>query len=133
MNAGTSARACHVAAVASLLALICLGTAWELFLAPLRPGGSWLVLKIVPLLFPLLGVIRRDVYTMQWSSMLILLYFAEGLVRATSDRVAMSVTLAWIEVALTIVFFFCSLFYLRPYKKAAKKLARQAIDKAAMK
>ena len=31
-------------AVAALLALIALCLAWELVLAPLRPGGSWLAL-----------------------------------------------------------------------------------------
>src|SRR5690606_28653235 len=34
-----------------LIGLIALGLAWELWLAPLRPGGSWLVLKVIPLLF----------------------------------------------------------------------------------
>lgn len=125
-----TARAYHLVACASLIALILLGIAWELFLAPLRPGGSWMVLKVVPLLLPLAGVLRRDVYTLQWSSMLILLYFAEGIVRATSDRLPLSMALGWIEVALTCIYFFCALAYLRPYKQAAKKLARQAIDKA---
>ncbi len=124
------AKTCHLAACISLVALILLGIAWELFLAPLRPGGSWMVLKVVPLLLPLAGVLRRDIYTLQWSSMLILLYFGEGMVRATSDRDALSMTLGWIEAALACVYFFSALAYLRPYKQAAKKLARQAIDKA---
>ncbi len=115
--------------IVSLTLLIALCVAWELSLAPLRPGGSWLVLKVVPLLLPLSGVVKRNIYTMQWSSMLILLYFAEGIVRATSDR-GLSATLGWIEVALTCVFFFCSILYLRPYKQAAKRLAQQAIRKA---
>jgi uncharacterized membrane protein len=118
----------HRGAVASLLLLIAWCVAWELWLAPLRPGGSWLVLKVIPLLFPLIGVLKRDVYTMQWSSMLILLYFMEGIVRATSDR-GPSVMLAWGEVALSCLFFFCVLAYLRPYKRAAKALAKQVIDK----
>jgi uncharacterized membrane protein len=115
--------------IVSLTLLIALCVAWELSLAPLRPGGSWLVLKVVPLLLPLSGVVKRNIYTMQWSSMLILLYFAEGIVRATSDR-GLSATLGWIEVGLTCVFFFCSILYLRPYKQAAKRLAQQAIRKA---
>ncbi|RJG05703.1 DUF2069 domain-containing protein [Noviherbaspirillum cavernae] len=119
----------YTGAVTSLVALIALCVAWELVLAPLRPGGSWLVLKVIPLLIPLRGVLKRDIYTMQWSSMLILLYFTEGIVRATSDA-GLSATLGWIEVALTCVFFFCSILYLRPYKRAAKELARQAIQKA---
>jgi len=123
-------RIFHLGAAISLVALIILCVAWELMLAPLRPGGSWMVLKVIPLLFPLRGVLKRDVYTMQWSSMLILLYFTEGIVRATSDRVATSITLGWIEVALSCVYFLCAILYLHPYKKAAKEIARQAIQKA---
>ena len=122
---------CHRVAVASLIGLIILSLAWELWLAPLRPGGSWLALKAVPLLLPLRGVIKRDIYTMQWSSMMILLYFTEGVVRASSDKLALSATLGMVEVALVVVYFFATVFFLKPYKKAAKKMAREAIDKAA--
>jgi uncharacterized membrane protein len=102
-----------------------------MWLAPLRPGGSWMVLKVLPLLLPLRGVIKRDIYTLQWSSMLILIYLTEGLVRATSDRVSLSATLGWIEVTLVCVYFFSTVLFLKPYKKAARKLAREAIEKAA--
>ncbi len=81
-----AARAAYCVAVASLIALIFLGLAWELVLAPLRPGGSLLALKILPLLAPLFGILRGRVYTYQWTSMLILAYLAEGAVRAWSDR-----------------------------------------------
>lgn len=120
----------HLGAAITLVALIVLCVAWELVLAPLRPGGSWMVLKVIPLLFPLRGVLKRDVYTMQWSSMLILLYFTEGIVRATSDRIPTAITLGWVEVALSCAYFLCAVLYLNPYKKAAKELARQAIHKA---
>ncbi|HWT71730.1 MAG TPA: DUF2069 domain-containing protein [Oxalicibacterium sp.] len=123
-------RALHIGAIVTLGALIVLCIAWEMVLAPLRPNGSWLVLKIVPLLLPLRGVYKRDLYTMQWSSMLILLYFAEGIVRGMSDP-GLSSTLGWIETALTIVFFVCVVLFVRPYKKAAKALARKALQKAA--
>jgi len=122
-------RAMYFGSAASLILLILLCVAWELALAPLRPGGSWLVLKVIPLLLPLRGVLKRDLYTMQWSSMLILLYFAEGIVRGTSDQ-GLSAALGWVEVALTCIFFACTILYLRPFKKAAKKLAQQAIQKA---
>lgn len=122
-------RATYFGSAASLVLLILLCVAWELVLAPLRPGGSWLVLKVIPLLLPLRGVLKRDLYTMQWSSMLILLYFAEGIVRGTSDQ-GLSAMLGWVEVALTCIFFACTILYLRPFKKAAKKLAQQAIQKA---
>jgi len=122
-------KTCYLGAAISLVSLILLCVAWELVLAPLRPGGSWLVLKVLPLLLPLRGVLKRDIYTMQWSSMLILLYLTEGIVRATSDN-GLSATLGWIEVVLVCVFFFCTILYLRPYKQAAKKLAQQVIQKA---
>jgi uncharacterized membrane protein len=67
---------------------------------------------------------------MQWSSMLILLYLAEGVVRGISDR-GLSSTLGWVETGLTLVFFFCVVFFVRPYKKAAKALAKKALQKAA--
>lgn len=119
----------HRLAITSIIALIALCIAWETILAPLRPGGSGLVLKAVPLLLPLRGILKRDVYTLQWSSMLILLYFAEGIVRATTET-GLSSILGWAEVALTLVFFASTLCFLRPYKKAAKHLAKQAIQKA---
>jgi uncharacterized membrane protein len=122
-------RTFYYTAVVSLLALIALCIAWETVLAPLRPGGSWLVLKVVPLLLPLRGILKRDVYTLQWSSMLILLYCAEGIVRALTDS-GLSATLGWIEFGLVCVFFLCTLLYLRPYKQAAKRLAKQIIQKA---
>lgn len=120
----------HRGTVVSLIALIVLCIAWEMVLAPIRPNGSWLVLKVIPLLIPLRGILKRDLYTMQWSSMLILLYFAEGVVRGMSD-VGLSATLGWIEVALVLAFFICVIAYLRPYKKAAKALTKQALKKAA--
>ncbi|MBX9870351.1 MAG: DUF2069 domain-containing protein [Burkholderiaceae bacterium] len=124
-----SSSAYHRAASASLLALIVLLIAWEMLLAPLHPGGSWLVLKVIPLLIPLRGVLKHDNYTLQWSSMFILLYFTEGVVRAVSDTLPLSRILAGLEILLTCSFFFCSLSYLRPYKKAAKLAAKLAASK----
>ncbi len=120
----------HRLAVASLIGLIVLCVAWEAWLAPLRPGGSWMVIKVLPLLLPLSGTWRRSIYTMQWASMLVLLYFAEGVVRAWSER-GLSQGLAGIEIALSATFFFCAIFFLRPYKRAARQLASEAIEKAA--
>lgn len=104
------ARLCHYAAIISLIALIALCLAWETLLAPLRPGGSWLMLKVLPLLLPLFGVLRGKRYTFQWACMLILLYFTEGVVRSWSDRPPSS-TLAGIEIALAVLFFFSAVFY----------------------
>ncbi|CAM5388812.1 Putative membrane protein OS=Eoetvoesiella caeni OX=645616 GN=DFR37_103137 PE=4 SV=1 [Eoetvoesiella caeni] len=107
----------------SLVALIALCLVWELGVAPLKPGGSLLVLKVLPLLLPLRGVLKGSLYTLQWSSMLILLYFMEGVVRAYSDPAAASVAMAWLEIILSLTFYLCAVLYLYPAKKAAK--ARQ--------
>lgn len=68
----------HYIAITSLIALILLSLAWEGWLAPVRPGGTLLVIKALPLLLPLFGILRGKVYTYQWASMLILLYFTEA-------------------------------------------------------
>lgn len=119
----------HMGALASLGLLIAWLLAWEMLVAPLHPGGSWLALKAVPLLIPLGGVIKRDIYTLQWSSMVILLYFTEGVVRAWSDKAPASQLMAWGEIVLVCVYFACALLYLRPYKKAAKRIARELLEK----
>jgi uncharacterized membrane protein len=95
---------------ASLIALILLCVAWELWLAPLRPGGSWLVLKAVVLLIPLMGILKGRRYTYQWMSMFILLYFIEGVMRAWSDK-GLSAGLAMGEIVLSLVFFGAAIFY----------------------
>lgn len=118
-------RALYVLSVCSLVTLIVLCAAWELWLAPVRPGGSWLALKALLLAWPLRGVLRKNRYTMQWASMFILLFFTEGIVRATSDA-GLSRSLAWVEVVLSVTFFFATIFYLRPFKRAAKARAKQS-------
>ncbi len=99
-------------AATSLAALIALCLAWELWLAPLRPGGSTLALKALPLALPLVGILRGDRRTYQWSSMLILAYLAEGAVRAATERGA-SQLLAATEIALSALFFAAVVAYAR--------------------
>ncbi len=97
----------HIAS-ASLIALIFLCLAWELVLAPIRPGGSWLVLKTLPLLLPLMGILKGRRYTYQWAPMLILAYFSEGVMRAWSET-GLSALLAGAEEGLSVVFFFAAI------------------------
>ena len=94
------------------MALIALCLAWELWLAPLRPGGSLLALKAAPLALPLPGILSGRRYTFQWSSMLILAYFAEGVARAWSERGAAQ-WLAAGEIALSLLFFTAAVTYAR--------------------
>ncbi len=83
-----------------------------------------MALKVVPLVLPLRGVFKGNLYTLQWTSMMILLYFAEGIMRAWSDPVPNVLPWALGEIALTMVFYFCAIFYLWPAKKAAKQRAK---------
>jgi uncharacterized membrane protein len=106
------ARTLQLVAAASLAALIILCLAWELWLAPLRPGGSLLALKALALALPLTGIFSGKRYTYQWSSMLILAYFAEGVTRAWSET-GMSRNLALAEVLLSLVFFVAAVSYAR--------------------
>lgn len=108
----------RILAVGSLLGLIVLGLAWELFLAPLRPGGSWLALKVLPLCIPLAGLLKNRMYTYRWVSLLVWLYFTEGAVRAYSDRPPSSY-LAMIEVTLCLTLFVACALHVRLRLKSA--------------
>ena len=109
-------------AVGSLLGLIALSLAWELWLAPLRPGGSWLVLKALPLCIPLAGLLKNRMYTYRWVSLMVWLYFTEGVVRAWSDK-APGNWLALLEVLLCIVLFVACTAHIRLRLKHAKLAA----------
>lgn len=109
-------------ATAAFVDLFILCIAWEWFISPLRPGGSWLILKAIPLLFAIPGLWKGNVYTMQWASMLILLYITEGLVRILETGA--NFWMAILETTLGTIAFICLLVYLKPIKaraKAAKK------------
>ncbi|MFZ5512032.1 MAG: DUF2069 domain-containing protein [Pseudomonadota bacterium] len=107
-----SARLYNSLAIAALLGLIALSLAWELWLAPLRPGGSWLVLKTLPLLAPLMGLLKARRYTHQWTTLLALAYFAEGVVRAAGER-GTSQVLAAAETLLALQLFLAAALFAR--------------------
>lgn len=107
-----STRLLRLIAASALAALIVLCLAWELWLAPLRPGGSYLALKAAPLAIPLFGILLGRRYTYQWSSMFVLAYFTEGVVRAWSER-GVSQLLAGAEIALSVAFFVAVVAYAR--------------------
>jgi uncharacterized membrane protein len=102
----------RLAASSTLIALIVVCLAWELWLAPLRPGGSYLALKAAPLGIPLLGILLGWRYTYQWTSMFVLAYFTEGVVRGWSER-GLSQTLALTEAVLSAIFFAAVVSYAR--------------------
>ncbi len=106
-------------AVASLIGLIVLGLAWELWLAPLREGGSWWALKVLPLTLPLAGLLKNRMYTYRWVSLLVWLYFTEGVVRATSGESALSTTLAALQTLLCVLLFVACAMHVRMRLRAA--------------
>ena len=120
-------------AVASLVGLIVLGLAWELWLAPLREGGSWWALKVLPLTLPLAGLLKNRMYTYRWLSLLVWLYAAEGAVRLTSDQNPLSALLAGIELLLCVVLFVACTWHIRTRLRAAGKeaIAADAARRAA--
>ena len=109
----------RIGAACSLIALIFLCLAWEAFLAPLKPSGSLLMLKALPLLIPLFGILKGKRYTYQWAGMLILFYFTEGVVRAWSDK-GLAAKLALAEVVLSLIFFICVIFYAKLTRQASQ-------------
>jgi uncharacterized membrane protein len=116
--ANTTVAITRAVAVGCMLGLIVLGLAWELWLAPVRSGGSLLALKVVPLCFPLAGMLRNRMYTYRWVSLLVWLYFTEGVVRAASDR-GPGRWLAGIEIVLCLLLFAACALHVRTRLKKA--------------
>lgn len=119
----TSARY-QLLASTTLIALIFLCLIWEGWLAPIKPGGSWLTLKGAVLLLPLFGVLRGNRYTYKWLSLLIQLYLLEGLTRATSDS-GLSRWLAAGETVLALILFAATVAYVRSTRPAPEKKTAQ--------
>lgn len=107
----------RIVAVASLLALIALGLAWELWLVP--TGRGTLALKVLPLAIPLAGLLKHRMYTYRWVSLLVWLYFTEGVVRATSEH-GLGAVLAGLEVLLCLVLFAACAMHVRIRLRSVK-------------
>ncbi|WP_029554593.1 DUF2069 domain-containing protein [Verminephrobacter aporrectodeae] len=122
---GRGVSATRWLAAGSLLALIVLCLAWELVLAPVRPGGSWIALKALPLCLPLAGVLKKRMYTYRWLSLVIWLYFTEGVVRGWADGPPAQ-WLAWGEVALCLLLFVACTLHVRLRQRNAQAAAQAA-------
>ena len=109
-----------------LLALIVLGAGWELWWAPVRPGGSTLFLKVLPLCFAVAGLLRHRLYTYRWLSLLVWLYVAEAGVRLWSDLLPLSRALAWGELFFSIALFISLSVYIRTRLKNGQVEAQAA-------
>ncbi len=120
MNTSTlpepAVRRARAWALAGLVALVALGLAWELWLAP-TGRGTWAI-KVLPLVPCIAGLLRHRMATFRWLALLLWLYVLEGLVRATSERGPGSL-LAILQVALALFVFGVATYYIRRRLKAA--------------
>ena len=104
--------------VSSFIALIVLGLAWELWLAPLRPGAWLLGLKVIPLMLAVPALQAGRVRVFQWWSMIVMIYLMEGSVRAASDP-GLGALLGTIEACLAGIAFLAILAYVRAMRARA--------------
>ena len=100
----------------SLIGLIILNLLWEIFYNPLRSEGSLMVIKSVVLLIPLPGILKKNRYTYQWSSMCILLFLIEGIVRFYSET-GVSQSMALYQIMLSGIFFLSTMFFCKVTSK----------------
>ncbi len=112
MNKTIQIDATRWLALGNLGGLIVLGLAWEMWLAPIRPGGSLLALKVLPLCLPLAGILKNRMYTYRWMSLLVWLYFTEGATRAWSDKPPGNY-LAMLQVLLCLLLFAACALHVR--------------------
>ena len=99
-------------ALASTFALALLEVLWEMALAPLAPGGSWLALKAVPLATTLPGAARGRRRPRQWLALLLPFYAAEAFVRAFAGHGRLALV-AGTACALAITAFVALLAWFR--------------------
>ena len=114
---GAQVQALRAASVLLLLALIALDLAWELWLAP--TGRKTLVIKVLPLLLPVAGLLKHRLYTYRWLSLLVWLYVAEGMVRGYAAP-PLTQALAWGEAALAVALFAVCAGYVRARLRAPR-------------
>jgi uncharacterized membrane protein len=100
----------------SLIGLIILNLLWEIFYNPLHNQGSLMVIKSVILLIPLSGILKKNRYTYQWSSMFILLFFIEGVVRFYSET-GISQSMALYQIILACIFFISTMYFCKVTRK----------------
>lgn len=123
-----SIKITQLVALSSVIALIVLSVLWELWLAPIRPGGSWLCIKALPLCIPLTGLLKNRLYTYRWLSLWIWFYFIEGVVRVWGDAYP-SRLYAGVEVFICILLFGACAMHVRYRFRNAQNNSDQLTEK----
>ena len=87
---------------------------WWILLAPHSenyPTGAVLILLVVPLLFPMRGILYGKPYTHAWAGYLMLFYLAHGITELYSGDAHFIYPL--LEIIFSILFFGSSIIYIR--------------------
>jgi uncharacterized membrane protein len=116
-------------ALVCTLGLIVLGLCWELWLAPLPGGSGALALKVLPLTLAISGLLKHRMYAFRWLSLLVWLYFTEGVMRGSTDQ-GLSQALALAETALSLGLFVACAVYVRLRLKVLPPKAKGDQDSA---
>lgn len=106
-------------AVAAVTALLMLEILWELWLAPVKPGGSWLALKALPLALVWPSLARGAVRARQGMTLLLMPYLAEGVVRGVSES-GRHALVAWTAALIAAIAFIALLVPFRNAKRAKR-------------
>jgi uncharacterized membrane protein len=99
-------------ALLGLIALVLFSFLWEMLLAPLRPGGSWLALKGLPLALLVPAASRGRRRALQWLALLLPFYVAEGVVRGFSES-GRHALVAWAGAGIALATFTALLAWTR--------------------
>lgn len=70
------------------------------------PVAAWLIIGVMPLLFPMRGILYGKTYTHAWASFLMLFYIAHGIGEIYSRDAVIWYPL--FEVVFSSSFFYCS-------------------------
>jgi uncharacterized membrane protein len=104
----------HFLALLGWLHLMVLAVVWD------WGAWLWLAIKLAIFLALLPGIAQARNKPMQLASMAVLLFMAEGCVRAYG-AMGLGALLGWAQFALAWATFFGLVLYLRPFKQAAKQ------------
>lgn len=92
-----------------MISLICWITLAEH--SPNYPTATWLTIALVPLLFPLRGLLHGKPYTHAWTTFLMLLYFSHGIGELYSaDHFAL---FPFLEILFSLLTFVSAITFIR--------------------
>lgn len=119
-NLFTRSSLWHLMSLLGIFGLIILLMVWEIWLAPsatttegliVLPRSLVLLFMVVPLLFPLRGILHGRPYTHAWASFLALFYFLHGVGEAWAGED--TAYLGMLEVLFSVMLFIGAILFAR--------------------